>query len=332
MTIFSAPNPFVLFLRSVHHALNNRFNEAVSACVGFVKAVDKMSSDARAHALGDDIVCMRGLLVLSAGAMIAMACDIADDLLATGVTAWWRDRWCQTCSSSGLPCKAASSAPILRALHQHALKLRVLADSCSSYTTEESPASERQLKAYEDWLGSLKAPVACDDFSLQDIISQLNRTSNGHNTAHAILALLQDSSQSASQRRQQPGDQRRQPLYQHLHAVIDSEVNAHWREKTNSPSWGCSAEFRMACVERCKHMLLKAQSAGDTSPALGGPRSTIAALASSFFFSVLKQLVHSPPSGKRCTRTEKRVSQSPLPWQRCSDSGFVLCFDIAAGP
>jgi hypothetical protein len=33
----------------------------------------------------------------------------------------------------------------------------------------------------------------------------------------------------------------------------------------------------------------------------------IADIASRFFFSVLWQLVCSPPAGKRCTRTEERV-------------------------
>lgn len=306
LTIFASPNPFVLFLRSVHHALNNRFNEAVSACIGFVKAVSKHGSDTRAHVTTDAIACSRGLLVLSPDLMTTLACDIADDLLATGVSAWWRDRWCQTCASSGLPCKAAFSAPILRALHQHALHLRILADSSSLHASQESPPNHLQLNAYESWLSALKAPIACDDLSVQDIVLQLVKTSNGHKTAHTILAHLQQESSSVShvvQLRQPLQQCTRHDLCGHLHAVIDSEVKAHWQEKIRSPSWGCSPEFRMACVERCKHMLLKAKSVGDVASG----SCSVAPLASRFFFSVLRQLVQAPPSGKRCTRTEKRV-------------------------
>ena len=311
ITIFASPNPFVLFLRCLHHALNNRFNEAASACVGFVKAVEKLKSDPRAHATGESVACVRGLLILGADAMILMACRIADDILATGVSAWWRDRWCQVCESSFLPCKAAASAPILRALHQHGLRLRILADSISAELKEEMPHPQPQLETYEHWLHGLKAPIASDDASVQEIIRRLTETLDGHKTAHIILAHLQsDWPQLAQESR----DGHHHITYRHQHTVIDSEVNAHWQEKIRSPSWGCSPEFRMACVERCRHLLLQAQipasPASPSSASTADSVDSIAQVASRFFFSVLKQLVHTPPAGTRCTRTERRVLDS----------------------
>jgi hypothetical protein len=310
LTIFASPNPFTLFLRCVHHAFNNRFNEAVSACIGFVKAVEKYSSDSRAQGCADAISCHRGLLLISSSAMTNLACDIADRLLATGVSAWWRDRWCQLCASAGLPCKAAFSAPILRALHQHALNLKILADSSSSQTSDESPPNQQQFTSYENWLRSLQAPIACDDSSIQNIIYHVTKTPNGHKTAHVILSHLQESQVAFSldlHRSQPPHLQHRLGLHNHVYTVIDSEVNAHWKEKIHSPSWGCSAEFRMACVERCKNMFLKFKTSCDST---ASSNSSITPLASRFFFTVLRQLVESPPSGRRCTRTEKRVSLS----------------------
>ncbi len=313
LTIFASPNPFVLFLRCLHHAFNNRFNEAVSACVGFVGAVEKLRTDARAPASGEAVSSVRGLLVLSVDAMIGMAARIADDVLGTGVSAWWRDRWCQTCASSGLSCRAAASAPILRALHEHRLYLRILADSSSAYTTEESSRAQRQATMYEQWFESIKAPVGYHDSDVEEIVGKVTETANGHDTARKILVHLKSGSLAAARASLQHVQDDHDPgilaYYHHQHAIIDSEINAHWREKIRSPSWGCSPEFRMACVERCSKILfLEAKKSYDEHPSEAS--TSIAAIhdvALRFFMSVLKQLVHSPPAGKRCTRTEKQV-------------------------
>jgi hypothetical protein len=318
LTIFAPPNPFVLFLRCMHNALNNRFNEAVSACVGFVRAVEKLRSDSRAHVTGESVICVRGLLVLSADAMVELAGRMADDLLGTGVSGWWRDRWCQTCASAGLSCKAAASAPILRALHEHGLNLRIVADSSNAYTADESSLPHQQQKKYETWLQALRAPIACDDASVQEIICRLVETSNGHATAKIVLALLHSSAMSApveTPRNQEISDQQHLLYHRHQHRVIESEINANWQEKIRSPSWGCSPDYRMACVESCKKLLLEAKQsvADELSPcAAADNMKAIADIASHFFFSVLKQLVHSPPAGKRCTRTEERVRRRAL--------------------
>jgi hypothetical protein len=316
LTIFSSPNPFVLFLRCLQHALNNRFNEAASACIGFVKAVEKVKSDSRSHVAGETVICVRGLLLISADAMIAMACRIADDILAAGVSGWWRDRWCQTCASSCLPCKAAASAPILRALHNHRFHLRVSVDSSSAYASGNSAGPQQLLKVYEHWLEALKAPISSDDTTMQEIIVNLTKSAHGHKTAHSILAYLQSNSASVlcptAKTRTEVDDRRGHVHLHHQLSVVDSEVNAHWNEKVRSPSWGCSAEFRMACVERCRHMLLQVASpANVTLPASSGvlPAHSTALVATRFFFSALKQLVHTPPAGRRCTRTEKGVSR-----------------------
>lgn len=313
LTIFASPNPFVLFLRCLHHALNNRFNEAVSACVGFVGAVEKLRTDARVLASGDAVTCVRGLIVLSADAMIEMAVRIGDDVLGTGVSAWWRDRWCQTCASACLPCRAAASAPILRALHEHRLHLRILADSSSAYSTEESSRAQRQAIAFEYWFESIKAPVGYRDADVEEILGKLTETANGHDTACKVLLHLKSGSFAAARTSLQPVQEEHDAsvlvYYRHQHSIIDSEINAHWREKIHSPSWACSPEFRMACVERCSKILfLEAKKAYDEHPSEAS--TAIAAIhdvALRFFMSVLKQLVHSPPAGNRCTRTEKQV-------------------------
>jgi hypothetical protein len=313
LTIFASPNPFVLFLRCLHHAIHNRFNEAVSACVGFVRAVDKLRSDSRAHVTGEPVICVRGLLVLSVDAMVALARGMADDLLATGVSAWWRDRWCQTCASAGLPCKAAASAPILRALHEHGLNLRIFADSCNAYTADGSSLPQQQQKMYETWLEALRAPIACDESSVQEMICRLVETSNGHATAKIVLALIHSgamSSPEATLRHAEISDQQHHVYHHHQHRVLESEINANWQEKVRSPSWGCSPDYRTACVESCKHLLLEAKKlAADelSQSAAADNMKAIADIASRFFFSVLRQLVCSPPAGKRCTRTEERV-------------------------
>jgi hypothetical protein len=98
--------------------------------------------------------------------------------------------------------------------------------------------------------------------------------------------------------------------HRHQHSVIHSEINAHWHEKIRSPSWTCSPEFRMACVERCLLLLQEAKHAsadGMSSEAAAASINSISHVASRFFLSVLKQLVQSPPAGKRCTRTETQV-------------------------